>query len=713
MQFFGFFGNKKDKTDGSGKDPNSNNQNNSSSKPSDQILKFESTTKEKIIWIDVDVDNIENSEYQKQLREMNLDLKPFHTIQEGVNNVKEYKFEKIYIIIRGTMFEDFLRILRNEKKNISCSLNIIVFTSSKHKALVQEICDSDVDISSGFLFHSKNIFISFKEVKNFFEGNSTRNNNEQDEEFIFEKIENYEQLILPIYYQELIEPITSEEIHSFNQFLIKNFEDKKMEIPNLIRQLEEIPEMPNEIICKYWIRAYTLETEFYNTIKKKLQQKKSYFFIPYIKMMYEGIKNKTFQSESNEQLYRGAIISNLEIENLENYLNNNNNQIINTNEINFPKSILYFKPFQSFTKNRKVAENFMKSRGKNIPENYSKVMFIVQKNENKLKDDLCSNAYVKDYSAFPKEDEVLFFPFSNFGIKELKQNDDHKEIILEYLGKYKPFIEKIKPVENLLNDIPISKFGKDIADFGLIKYNFKSFWEVVKEIEIKEGDASCLLYLGNNILLIAVNNKLKIYDIDKEKNIQNLQIHQNEINDLLKIDEKRFISSSKDKTIAFIEFTSDFSKIDLKRSESIHVEEVNQTIKLQAINLYASCSNDKTIKIWEFDNNNFEIKKDLRGHVTEVLSIYELPQNEIVSVSKGGFLKFWENENCLKTIEISEIPLHNCLSLLNKHIISVGTKKSIIFIDLMKKEKIKKYSIDSPAVFNFKFFWQFNICPKK
>ena len=236
---------------------------------------------EKVIWIVANLDNIENSEYQKQLREMNLDLKIFHTIQEGVNNVKEYKFEKIYIIIRGTMFEDFLRILRNEKKNIPRPSNIIVFTSSKHKSLVQEICDSDVDISSGFLFHSKNIFISFKEVKNFFEGNSTRNNNEQDEEFIFEKIENYEQLILPIYYQELIEPITSEKIYSFNKFLIKNFEDKKMEIPNLNRQLEEIPEMPNEIICKYWIRAYTLETEFYNTIKKKLQQKKVFFYSLY------------------------------------------------------------------------------------------------------------------------------------------------------------------------------------------------------------------------------------------------------------------------------------------------------------------------------------------------------------------------------------------------------------------------------------------------
>lgn len=308
---------------------------------------------------------------------------------------------------------------------------------------------------------------------------------------------------------------------------------------NLISQLEESSEMPIEIVCKYWIRAYTLETEFYNTIKKKLQQKKGDFLIPYIKMMYEGIKNKAFKSISNEELYRGGIISNLEIENLKNILNNNENEIQNNNnEKKLPKVILYMKPFQSFSKNRSEAEVFMEDRGRNIDENYTKVLFIIQRNENELNEELFSNAYIKDYSEYPKEDEVLFFPFSTFGIKELKKINDNIEIILEYLGKYKPIIEEIKPIENILKDIPISKFGKDITDFGLINYKFKRFWKVIKTIEINEGDVSCLLYLENSKLLIAVNNILKIYDIDRERNLKNFQIHQDEINDLLKIDEK-------------------------------------------------------------------------------------------------------------------------------------------------------------------------------
>ena len=92
-----------------------------------------------------------------------------------------------------------------------------------------------------------------------------------------------------IYYQQLLKPITKEEIHNFNQYLINMYS-----MEELIGQLENIPEMPNEVICKYWVKAYTLETNFYRVLRHKLQTKKGKFFCPYIKMMYEGIKNNTF-----------------------------------------------------------------------------------------------------------------------------------------------------------------------------------------------------------------------------------------------------------------------------------------------------------------------------------------------------------------------------------------------------------------------------------
>ena len=39
----------------------------------------------------------------------------------------------------------------------------------------------------------------------------------------------------------------------------------------------------------------------------------------------------------------------------------------------------------------------------------TKVLFIINKRENPLKDEFFSNAFIKDYSRYPSEDEVLFF----------------------------------------------------------------------------------------------------------------------------------------------------------------------------------------------------------------------------------------------------------------------------------------------------------------
>ena len=647
----------------------------------------------KLIWIDVNCDKTANKQFLEKIRSKGFEVFAYNSIENGIKKVCEYKFEIINIIIRGTMFDDFINSIKTQKKNISCTMKIIVFTSSKNKNLVKELSQNDADISSGLLFTTKNIFTCYYEVEKFLEHTNTPEEDEIGEE-VFEKIENYEQLILPIYYMDLIKPITREEIRNFNQYLINTYGG---EMGELISQLEGNPGMPSEIICKYWVKAYTYQTNFYKTMKKKLQQKKGEFFVPYIKMMYEGIKNGAFKSISNVKIYRGTRISNREIEKIEECLelSKNNNNNIDAND-SLPKIILYMKPFQSFTLKKEVAMNFMNRESPK--ENEKKVIFVVGENSENFSEELFSNAYIKDYSRYPPEEEVLFFPFSCFGIKEVTQENDHLEISLEYLGKYKPVIEKKKPLEKLFEDIPLTQFSKDITDFGLIKYFFKTYWKVVKKIETKEEHPLCLLYLGNNILLISVENLIKIYDIDKDKEINSIYRAQNGINDLLKIDKNKIMISSKDKTIKLFQFTDDYFNMNCLQSIEIHKEEVNETIKLKSNNYYASCSDDKTIKIWELRNEGYGLKKELKGHETGIKSIFSLPNNEIVSASKGRFIKFWNYEQCLNTLEISDYPLHKCISLLDDSIISIGTDKSIIFINFIKKEKIKKVFLDFNAI---------------
>lgn len=236
---------------------------------------------------------------------------------------------------------------------------------------------------------------------------------------------------------------------------------------------------------------------------------------------------------------------------------------------------------------------------------------------------------------------------------------------------------------------------------GLIKYKFRKFWEIKKEIKT-EGNVNCILYFEKNKLLYSIKKSIKLYDIEKDRNILNIDVHQREINDLLKINESIFISSSY-KTIQFIELLNDFSFFIIIKRLDIHSNEINQTIKLKNDNFYATCSNDKKIKIFQFDYE----KKD-EGLITnilydnsEVLSILELPNSNIVSISKKGYLNFWEckefNYKKIKTLKGFKNSLHNCIYLLNEDIILIGTKNIIFLVDIITKETTQKILIDYSA----------------
>ena len=102
-----------------------------------------------------------------------------------------------------------------------------------------------------------------------------------------------------------------------------------------------------------------------------------------------------------------------------------------------PSSIVFSKSFLSFTKDKKKANNYLNFNNKN--KNLSKVLFILEKDDN-IGYNLSTHGDIEKISFFPNEREVLFFPFSSFEIKDIKEttlgNDKRYEIKLLYLGKY-------------------------------------------------------------------------------------------------------------------------------------------------------------------------------------------------------------------------------------------------------------------------------------
>ena len=104
--------------------------------------------------------------------------------------------------------------------------------------------------------------------------------------------------------------------------------------------------------------------------------------------------------------------------------------------------------------------------------NSPKVLFKLI-NDNNEGYNLSTHGDIEKISFFPDEREVLFFPFSSFEIKDIKEvyngNENIYEIKLLYLGKYLKDIENDKNIIINENKIPDNEFKKQLYESGLIK----------------------------------------------------------------------------------------------------------------------------------------------------------------------------------------------------------------------------------------------------
>ena len=109
------------------------------------------TTSQTIFWIDSDCHSLQNDLTAISLN-FNFNLERFTTVSDGINRIKEIKWRKIYVIIRGSMIRDLISAIILNKKEFYCSLDIIIFTL--HKEDVKRLCQTDELISSsGYIFN--------------------------------------------------------------------------------------------------------------------------------------------------------------------------------------------------------------------------------------------------------------------------------------------------------------------------------------------------------------------------------------------------------------------------------------------------------------------------------------------------------------------------------------------------------------------------------
>ena len=275
-----------------------------------------------IIWIDPAVYNAENSGYKRTLDSTKcFDIYRFKNVDESIEKLKDIKFQKTFIIVSGSYSIEFFTKIEAIVNDLSVMPKIIIFTSSKRYI---EIKQKILNLDKYDLFDINLVFEFFDPVlnelkikennENYINYNQAQINKENENIFMFEYIKESNQLIFPLYLTEYFNIPNKNEIKDFNIFLLKNYSG----IKNLIEQLLLKTKIPIQVLIKYWLRAYTYESNFYKDMNNYLIERFGEQYDPYITILYYGLKKNYISPCIDKDLYRGGSISKDELK----YINN-------------------------------------------------------------------------------------------------------------------------------------------------------------------------------------------------------------------------------------------------------------------------------------------------------------------------------------------------------------------------------------------------------
>ena len=425
----------------------------------------------KVIWFDEQIKNEENQNNFKQLKSFFNNIEQYEELDKGFenfylkNNENKNEFKIILVIVSGRLFGRYIKKLQD---NINKIINIpytFIFTSCNFKKiLLSQVPDTEhilsydtmIMVNDGF-YNPGGVYDNFEEllnemkiIINKIQSNHKINPRIKDKinyegVLTFEYLESEEDLLAPALYKEIItnEKITKEDYKNFHKHIL-SFNNK--ELNYLIKNLDLFKYIPFEILSKYWSRCYTIESDFYKVLNNKLMKSElSFNYKTFIKMLYTGVEINSLNSYKGKYLYRGSSINKEEIEKIINYFNNGKLSSI----------VVFSKAFLSFSEDENEAINFC---GESDDTKIG-ILFILENNNINLHE---SNANIQNFSVFPEEKEILFFPGTSFIIKQIRNIDDNYiEIILNNNGKFKEkynFIYDDKEkINNLINNNILTK----------------------------------------------------------------------------------------------------------------------------------------------------------------------------------------------------------------------------------------------------------------
>ena len=578
-----------------------------------------------VIWIDPNVDNEENTYYTKEMKKIkNIEIYCHKNVDDALVLIKyknDLRFSETYIIVSGSLYTEFITKFEENLEDIFIIPKIIIFTLNKERFIEN---NKNYNDKSDSFYNFGGIQTSFDEIKNFLLKNSPKPISKKDvieeSHLSFEYIDCKEKLVLPLLYQSLIHITSTDNIDKYTEFLYNKYSTNK-EINKLLSPIKNISDIPIKLLSKYYTRLYTIESQFCHDLNRELRGNEKDKFLPFIKLLYEGLKLKSLPIANDKILYRGSKISNDEIIKLKGYLKDKKPDL--------PSSIVFSKSYLSFSKKKEVAEQFLNIKNEN--KNLSKVLYIIEKDDN-MDYSLSTHSDISEISKYPKEEEVLFFPFSSFEIKDIKEieyNDEKiYEIKLLYLGKY------LKIIENLDGDILESEFKTEMIESGLIpERKMKKTKEVIisfREERIKSD---------------------KIKRREENKNNENIE-YNNEINLTynIKNDEKKihifggkFVENNKDKCkIIFNRKEYELNEyFDIKdytnnRSNKLQIKLKYNNNIIDMSHMFNDCTSLSYIEKW--DTNNVTNMSYMFNNCTSLSSLPDISKWNTDNVTNMSYI---------------------------------------------------------------------------
>ena len=622
-----------------------------------KIFDFENVyryPKANVLWVDPNVNNQKNTNYQEILSKIpQFSLTKYTNVGETISYLKSINFKKTFIIVSGSFSKEFFISLGEIINELKVAPKIIIFTSfEKFIMIMQNILSLD----KYDLFDINLVYDNFRPVLNELKIKENINNNIYfnnnfninlaDNTFTFEYINDSTQLVLPLYLTDLMEIPNRNHVKEFISFLLNNHSENEG-IKELINQLLLKVNIPIQIIIKYWLHTYSLNSNFYRRMNNYLMERIGDQYDTYIQVLYYRLNQKYITSVLDQDLYRGALISKDELKSIDIYLKNKKE--------NLPGCICYNKAFFSTSLQKETALGFMNNKiDYGLTNNKERVLYIIKSGED-FYDNTPSNVDILQFSPYDEE-EILFFPFSCFEVNKIEKNIDkygeYNIIYLLYLGKYKEKISKNEKIGD-------SRFTNDY-----FQTNCADKLELAKEPYKFDFDFNTK-FISPESKIGYITSTYQITNKDLDKDIQILNCCISNKKELMEICDIYFNEEKKNFSFVYTFKYPGNYKFEFKFKKLLK----------NACKLFAGCKSLISIDLKDFKTNNIDNMSSMfEGcSLIESLDLTNFKTKEVITMKNMFY-----NCKSLKNLDISTFNTNKVINMNNMF----GNCSSLAFLNL-------------------------------